>query len=344
MGAEAEILDSARKRLEELLKQPVRAKYPRGHKDGPDRYFHVGKYLFAVEAKSSNRLAIIHRACDQARFFAQRESRVAVPLVAVPYMGPSGREACEAAHVSFVDAAGNAHIEAPGLFVHVEGKRNGTSSPGRPSSVFAARSSRVARCLLLDPQRWWQQKELAEHTGLGRGFISRIVARLTEDGLLEHSEAGKVRPSDPNLLLNAWKDEYDFRRHRIIAGHIAARSGEELVERFVDAAGKHHLGYAFTGLPAAAMLAPFAGFRLAAVYLRQTPDEKLLKVLGFHQGERGANTWLVLPNDDGVFDGAEEVRGRVCVSAVQVYLDLHHMPERADEAAEHLRKDCLNWR
>lgn len=344
MTPEHEILDSARRRLQELLGKPVRAKRPRDRNGGPDVTLYAGKYTFVVEAKSSNRLAAIHQACDQARRLVHKESRAALPLVAVPYMGPSGRDACKAVGVSFVDAAGNAHIEAPGLLVHVEGKPNRSVAPGRPSSVFAPRSSRVARLLLLDPLQWWQQKDLADEARLGRGYISRIVARLKQDELLEQSDAGKVRPKNPSLLLDAWKDEYDFRLHRIIAGHIPAKSGEEIVERLTSAARKYEVKYAFTGLPAAAMLAPFAAFRLAAAYLREAPHDNLLKALGFHQAERGANTWLVLPSDNGVFDGSKEVHGRFCVSPVQAYLDLRHMPERANEAAEHLRKACLNWR
>jgi hypothetical protein len=154
MYTEAEILESARKQLEELLRQPVRLQQPRLRKGrGSDGFFRTDKYLFVVEAKSSNRLASISRACEQARAHAQMESPSAVPLIVVPFMGPSGRQACIEANVSFVDVAGNANIEAPGLLVHVEGKPNRSSTPGRPSSVFAPRSSRVARLLLLDPRR-----------------------------------------------------------------------------------------------------------------------------------------------------------------------------------------------
>src|ERR1044071_3108687 len=183
MLAEWDILEPAKQRLEELLKLRVRPKQPRHRSDGPDILFQAGKYLFVVEAKSSNRLASVHQACEQARLYAEREGPKAIPLVAVPFMGPSGRQVCQEAQVGFVDVAGNAHLEAPGLFVHVEGKREASPAPGRPSSVFAPRSSRVARWLLLDPKRWWQQKELVEQSHLGRGFISRIVARLSSDGL-----------------------------------------------------------------------------------------------------------------------------------------------------------------
>ena len=344
MIVEMDILEPVRQRLEEVLKRSVKAKASSNGHEGPDGFFHAGEFVFVVEAKASNRLASIRQACEQARRFAQEKGPTAIPLVAVPFMGPSGRQACEEAKVSFVDVAGNVHIEAPGLFVHIQGRPNPSSVLGRPSSIFAPRSSRVARLLLLDPKRWWQQKDIAEEAGIGRGFVSKIVARLNSDGLLDANDDGRVRPSNPNLLLDAWKDEYNFSRNRIVAGHVSARSGEELADRFVEAARKHDVEYSFTGLPAAAKLAPFAGFRLVATYLRRPPQETLLQSLGFHKEAKGANIWLVVPNDEGVFAGSKEIAGHVCVSAVQAYLDLLEMPERAKEAAEHLREECLNWR
>lgn len=344
MIVEMDILEPVRQRLQEVLKRSVKAKAASNGSEGPDGYFIAGDFEFVVEVKGSDRLAAIHQACENARRHARKKSPRAIPLVAVSYMGPSGRQACVEEKVSFVDVAGNAHIEAPGLFVHVQGKRNPSSTLGRPSSVFAPRSSRVSRLLLLDPKRWWQQKDIADEAGIGRGSVSKVVARLASDGLLEAKKDGKVRPFRPNLLLDAWKDEYKFRRHKVVAGHVSARSGEELAERFAEAARQHKAEYSFTGLPAAAKLAPFAGFRLVAAYLRRPPKEALLQSLGFHREEKGANIWLVMPADEGVFAGSKEIEGHACVSPVQAYLDLMQMPERAKEAAVHLREVCLKWR
>jgi hypothetical protein len=48
----------------------------------------------------------------------------------------------------------------------------------------------------------------------------------------------------------------------------------------------------------------------------------ILEPLGFQAGERGANVCLVIPNDDGAFDGSENLEGVRGVSPVQTYLDL----------------------
>jgi hypothetical protein len=98
-----------------------------------------------------------------------------------------------------------------------------------------------------------------------------------------------------------------------------------------------------TGLGAAWLAARFANFLTASVYLQDPPDENLLEALDFHPENRGANVWLVLPADAGVFDGQEDRDGTTCVSPVQIYLDLKGHPERAPEAAEHLRRELLRW-
>jgi hypothetical protein len=72
-------------------------------------------------------------------------------------------------------------------------------------------------------------------------------------------------------------------------------------------------------------------------------DPEDLDLLGFREEPRGANLWLVFPNDAGVFQEAKEVDRIRVAHPVQVYLDLLAHPERAKEAAGQLRKDLLKW-
>ena len=43
-----------------------------------------------------------------------------------------------------------------------------------------------------------------------------------------------------------------------------------------------------------------------ALFVAEEPAEALLSRVGFRPEERGANTWLVVPNDEAVFVGSEE--------------------------------------
>jgi hypothetical protein len=238
---------------------------------------------------------------------------------------------------------GNAHVQAPGLLLHVEGRPNKFTNRGRPASVFAPRSSRVTRILLRDPHQWWGQQELAKESGLGRGYISRIVRRLEDDQLIGRDDRRRVRPNDPGQFLDAWRNEYSFDKHDALVGHVTARTGEELTDQVATTLKDHAIEYAVTGLAGAALLAPFAAYRRVTVFVKSRVQKDLLKSLKFRDEERGANLWLVHPKDDSVFWDSRKVEGVECASPLQVYLDLKDMPERAEEAAKHLRSVHLNW-
>ncbi len=310
---------------------------------GPDAVIHAGNRVFVAEIKASSRTAAVTHAARQAREAARSVRRSAIPLVVVPHMGEAGARACLAEGVGYVDLSGNAHIEAPGLRVHVQGRPNLFIKRGRPPSPFAPKSSRIARILLLNHEYWWKQADLAREACLGPGFVSRIIRRLEEDDLLERDSALRLRPRSPGLLLNAWRDEYDFMKHDIKTLHVASRTGSELMNRIGEALVDEGQRYAFTSLAAAWAYDHFATFRLVTVYLDEPPGSQLIGDLAARPVERGANLWLVLPNDEGVFDGAREIDGINCVSPIQTYLDLQIQPERSEEAARRLRANWLNW-
>jgi hypothetical protein len=89
------------------------------------------------------------------------------------------------------------------------------------------------------------------------------------------------------------------------------------------------------------LLNQFAGFRLVVFYVGQMPPAEARQAIGFHDEQKGENVWLVVPNDEGVFDGAAERGGICCVHPVQLYMDLKDQPERSAEAAEQLRATVL---
>ncbi len=176
------------------------------------------------------------------------------------------------------------------------------------------------------------------------GFVSRIVSRLEHESYVLREPGGALRVKDPALLLDAWRDEYRFDKHVLLQGHVAARSGDALARLVGDTLAEGSVEHAATGLAAAWQMTRFAAFRITTFFLAEPPSKELREKLGFREDARGANLWLVLPNDAGVFHGAETQGGLRCVHPVQAYLDLKAHPERATEAAEHLRSELLSWR
>ena len=252
-------------------------------------------------------------------------------------MGEAAQERCEQAELPWLDLSGNARIIVPGIFYQNLGNPNRFRRPGRPESAFGPKGSRIARLLLMEPSKAVRQRALASSAGLDEGHASRVVGKLLEAGLVERGEDG-IHVTDQVTLLDAWREEYRFDRHQVIRGHISAGGGESLTHTIAESLSRADAPYAATALAAAWLWTQYAGFRLSTVYLSTPPSAGFKKDLGFREEPRGANTWLVVPNDEGVFDGAEFVDGIRCVHPVQAYLDLKDHPERATEAAAELRR------
>ena len=341
------MLEEIPRRLAELLGLPpgkvrTRPETRRGTgKEEVDLVLDAGAHRFVAEFKADGTAAPISAAVRAVRALAGKLGKKAIPMVVTPFMGEVGRQLCAESGVSWMDLSGNAGIEAPGLRIQIKGQPNQFKRRGRPASLFAPKSSRIAHWLLLHPERAFAQRELAQAAGMGEGFVSRIVHGLEEQELVVREPNGAVRVRDYNVLLDAWREAYDFSKHHIIRGHIAARSSDEILRKLGEHFDATHLQYAVTGLAGAWLCTHFAGFRLVVFYVAQNPNAPMLQDVGFHEEQRGENVWLVVPNDAGVFLGVSQRDGLMTVDPVQLYLDLKSHPERSTEAAEHLRKEML---
>lgn len=314
---------------------------PRGEsKPEPDAVLEVGGWRWIFEIKPSSSPGTVAAAAGQLAELGQRSGPTTIPILLVPHMTPAGARAAADRGLNWLDLSGNAHVRTDFIYIRIEGRPNRFSRRGRPSSPFAPKASRIARVLLLDPSRWWRQKDLAAVTQLDNGYVSRVVGRLTDEDLLDHNN-GDVRPRNPELLLDAWADDYKFERHDLVTGHMTG-SGVELTAELHQRLAKADIQHSFTGLPAAWALGQHARFRLVTVYVEGDP-RYAADAVDLRRGDKGANIQVIGPDDQGVFEGTRDFHGYPCVSAPQIYLDLLHLPERAKEAANQLREDGLLW-
>ncbi|MBW2258076.1 MAG: hypothetical protein JRI25_26230 [Deltaproteobacteria bacterium] len=325
--------------LDDWLGGPVEVR----HGAGPDFMIKSSTGTIVVELNASDDIAGIEQARQQLRAYSNALG-ASVEVLAVPYMGRKARDYAAAKALSWLDLSGNADIRGPGLRILIQGKTNRFASPGRPSTVFSPRASRLSRAMLIDADRWWLQKELAKVTELSAGYVSKVVRRMLDDDLLERrDEDGRVCPRAPSVLLDAWAQEYEFAKHDIARFHAVGRTGLAVLKALAERLGEHgSLRWAATGLAAAWMWTQFADFRLTTVFLSEPLHDP--ESVGLRPVERGENVWIVLARDDGVFHGTQSLSSIECVHPVQTYLDLLGHPERGKEAASSLRTDLLAWR
>jgi hypothetical protein len=313
------------------------------HNRKVDGFFKMGKYEFVIEIKNGSNSAQVSSAIQSLKNNRIQSRMSLIPLVVVPFMGDVGRKLCEDNGVSWADLSGNADISAPNLRVLIGGHPNLYKNLGRPSSPFAPKSSRIARWLLINAKKSITQRELSFATNVDEGQTSRIISRLEDEELIFRKNDGSIVISNPDLLLDSWREKYDFKKNRIIKGHIAARSSNEILKKISDLLSDKDILHAATGLSGAWLYCKFANFRIVSFYIEEQLSKNLFESLGFREEERGSNVWLVVPKDEGVFQGSETVEGINCVHPIQVYLDLFGHPERAMEAANDLRKNYLSW-
>ena len=336
-------IEQAIGRLEEILDQP--RLYPDCGPSGiglfrPDRIVSVGQHTFAIEWKRSGALGQVALAANPLIQVVQESHSPLIPLIAVPYMGIKGKSYCEQVGVSWLDLSGNSSITAEGLYVRERGHHNRYRRRGPLESPFGPKGSRIARWMLAHPGEVFRQRELASAVGLNEGYASRVIGKLIETQLATRERKG-IRLSDPDLLLSSWEEAYRFNRHALIPGHIPAPSGIDLAHSVAHTLNESGAEYAMTGLAAAWFQTRYAAFRLLTVYLREAPSPEFMSGLAFRAEPRGANTWIVVPNDEGVFQANEMLDEVRCVHPVQAYLDLQEHPERAKEAAEELHSRLL---
>ncbi len=313
--------------------------YAEGYQDLEVKMLHQ---TFAIEIKSASSTDRLIPTIKHLHSITQKRNNV-IPILAVPFMGETGRELCAREKINWFDLSGNIHLDAPGLKIIIEGKPNRFKRRGRPTNLFAPKSSRITRIFLLNPNMEFNQTDLVGKSGLHKGVVSKIVRRMVESNLLSQSNEGTYYVPDPSQLLSAWYNSYDFEEHHIIKGHIPSRTGDELLKKLVNNLKNQNIPSWATGLAAAWQYTHHAMFRIASVYLKEIPNKQALNSIGFVDEPQGANTWLVIPKDEGVLYGANESSEIQLVSPLQTYLDLKGHPERAKEAAEELRKQYLQW-
>lgn len=321
--------------LEEMLDAPAKFEAV----SAPlDLLIKVGKRRFAIEVQGQLLPESLQK---DFKTLSRLRPAGSTPVIAVPALTEPRRAALRALGANWIDFAGNAHIRGEDIFIHVDG-RSVPASVGRPASLFERRSSRLVRALLLEPARTWSVKQAAAAAGLEEGQTSRLLGRLRSQEFIERDASRAYKLLDPARLASAWRDAADFRAHTIHPAHVVGRAGSEITLQVAETLRTQGVRFAATGLSAAWAYDHFAMHRLSTFYVEKAPTGDLAAALRRqNSGLDGANVWLVVPNDDGVFNGTRDVDGLPCVHPVQVWVDLKGHPERAEDAAEHMRTEAL---
>ena len=260
-----------------------------------------------------------------------------LPLIVVPFMGPSGRERCAEAGIGWFDLSGNADFKAPGLRVLVRGEENRFKRRGRPTNLFASKRARVLRWLLLNPDQRPTQRALASELALDEGYLSKIVSAFIGEGILTRDEERRLMLCAPELLLEAWRDRYDPAQHELLyEGRLGkTASPTQTLGALLE---RHRIHYVFTGSAGASLFGASAPPSQVELFLESPPPPELLTELRAlapvaHAEASDAHLEcslrLLSPKDESVFWGSVERRGLSVAHPIQLLLDLKEGPQDA---------------
>lgn len=256
------------------------------------------------------------------------------------------REILERHGIGVVDGLGNAHIELPGLLLHLEGRgrpRRDAAGPAR----LSGKAGMVAQALLLAPERDWHVRDLAEEADVSSGLAHRVLARLEGEGLMTAEGAGPKRVrrlANATALLDLWAEE-NVDRPRRTPGYTLSRSPEQPIGKIGSGLEAHGTAYAMTGAAAASLVAPFVtAVPVVQLWVPATAEpDQVLHAAGAEPVMDGANVVLLQAKDDSPMAFREQSGGTWIANRFRLYLDLRGDPRRGKEQADHLRQEVIGF-
>jgi hypothetical protein len=255
------------------------------------------------------------------------------------------REILRAHGIALVDAAGNAHIELPGLLFHLEGRRQPPAT--KPPTRLSGKAGVVAQALLLQPDRAWRVQDLSQEAQVSAGLAHRVLARLETEDVVRAEGSGPRRVrrvTNRTGLLDLWAEENEGRQIRI-PGYLLAQTPAQLISYLAGRLERSEIAYALTGPAAANVIAPFiTSVPVVEVWVSATAaPEELYRGAGADPVAEGHNVVFLQGKDDSPLAFRRRVDQVWIANPFRIYADLRRNPRRGREQADHLRREVIGY-
>ena len=175
-------------------------------------------------------------------------------LLLAPFIRTEQAAELRARGIDYADLAGNAHLEAPAVFIHVEGKRpvkGEVAAPGRLTRGWV----KTVMALLVQPElRDCAYRPIAAAAEVALGTVTACMRDLEARG---HVRQGADRRTFLNVpdLVALWVQTYgDVLRPRLRVRHFQMRDTQTRArwQRIETALAPRRIGWALTGADGAA--------------------------------------------------------------------------------------------
>lgn len=266
-------------------------------------------------------------------------------LLLAPHVRAQQAKVLEGVDIDYLDLAGNAHLKAPGLWVHVEGRQPQKAvhpPPQRPHKAWI----KLVMAILVQPELTAAPyRRLAEQADVALGTVAKAMTDLAARGLLVKKKDHREVVDRPALVA-VWVQAYvEALRPRLKERHFEAKAPtkQQLWDRIQHALGNRGTNWALTGADAAErhtryfrapeteLYAPVAAF-----------DRQVQKALVAQPAGRGGNLVVIEPPGPLAVPAAG-TDGPPVAPPLLVYAELRYRgTEQATEAAQLLLPQILD--
>lgn len=220
-------------------------------------------------------------------------------LLLAPYVREQQALVLEQAGIDYIDLAGNVHLNAPGLFVHVQGQRppkERAAAPARPHKGWI----KTVMALLVQPDLVnVPYRVLADEADVALGTVAKCLNDLTLRALLLGRQGERTLPDRPALVA-LWVQAYvEALRPKLAERRFQIRVDEkpQLWNRLRTVLAQRGQRWALTGADAAGLRDYYFRAEETEIYapIRVLDDREVQKALIAQPAARGGNLLVIEP-------------------------------------------------
>lgn len=226
---------------------------------------------YVVEAKTRLAPASLGAATMQLQHAAKVTGHPA--LLVTEYITPPMAAKLRNQNQQFVDAAGNAYLEAPGLHIMIMGRKPSTAhTQASAGKAYTTSGLKVIFALLCDPALTnATQRAIAASAGVALGSIPAVLADLQQAGYLVELKQGR-RLAANKRLLDEWALTYARRlRAKVLQATFTVKDFDAWPQWAIEAPTA-----LWGGEPAAQLLVQYLRPGILTLYAEKVPPRLLV--------------------------------------------------------------------
>lgn len=277
-------------------------------------------------------------------------------LLVSTFLSPRSRELLEREGVNYLDLTGNTRIvlRHPGLFVETSGanRRPKTDKVDASAGLSGPTVGRIVR-FLAEVEPPYGVLDIEEQTKVSRGYVSRVLERLSEEALIQREKRGKVESVDWPALLRRRSEEVDLLKvNSLRRSYITPRGVRATFESLTTSSLVEQL--LVTGSFAAVRKAPIAAPAMLMMYLvpgGRTPYfDEIQDEFGLLPSNESPDLMLFWPPNDRIVERPDRETGSATqfVNLPQLVVDClggpGRMPAEGEALLEWMQLNQSEWR